>query len=76
MCNYPLIHQGRAVQKVNAYPEGSPTNNPEATTDNSEQKGDLLICDLWQRGTGSIHNMRVVNTDTLYYRNNSLDKCI
>ena len=30
-----------------------------------EQKGDLLICDLWQNGTNSVHEMRVVNTDDI-----------
>ena len=28
-----------------------------------EQKGDLLISDLWQNGIYSVHDMRVVNTD-------------
>ena len=32
---------------------------PEAT----EQKRYLLICHLWQNGTDSVHDMRVVNTD-------------
>ena len=32
----------------------------------------LLIRDLWQLGTDSIHNMRVVNTDALSY----LKKCL
>ena len=39
------------------YKEGAPP--PEAT----EQKGDLLICDLWKNGTVSVHKMSVVNTD-------------
>ena len=32
-----------------------------------EQEGDLLICDLWQNGTDSVNNMRVVNTDSNYH---------
>ena len=32
-----------------------------------EQKGDLLIRDLWANGTDSVHNMRVVNTDAKSY---------
>ena len=36
-------------------------------TEVTEQKGDLLIRDLWQQGTNSVHNMRVVNTDILSY---------
>ena len=29
----------------------------------TEQKGDLLIRDLWLNETDSVHKMRVVNTD-------------
>ena len=29
-----------------------------------EQNGDLLIRDLWQNGTDSVHDMRIVNTYT------------
>ena len=36
---------------------------PEVT----EQKGDLLIRDLWQQGTDGVHDMRVVNTEALSY---------
>ena len=37
---------------------------PEVT----EQKGDLLIRKLWQKGTDSVHDIRVVYTDTLTHR--------
>ena len=42
----------------------------------TEQKGDLLIRDLWQQGTDSVHDMIVVNTDTLSYVCKSLEKCL
>ena len=35
------------------------TNKIEAM----EQKGNLLIRDLWENGTDSVNDMRVVNTD-------------
>ena len=47
------------------------TAAPEVT----EQKGDLLIQDLWQQGKDSVHEMRVVNTDTLSYVRKSPEKC-
>ena len=50
---------------------GSLLNNPYVALDHSEQKGDLLICDLWKIGTDSIHDVRAVNTDTLSYHNKS-----
>ena len=63
--NDPLIYQGCAVIRLKAQP-ARPSNNtkqadspPEAT----EQKGDLLIRDLWANGTDSVHDVRVVNTD-------------
>ena len=40
----------------------------------SEQKGDLLIRDLWKNGTDSIHDMRVVNTDAKSYWGRSPEK--
>ena len=64
MRDYPLIYSGRAVKRTKAAPVGSNVNSghtsaPEVT----EQKGYLLIRDLWQQGTGSVHNMCAVNTD-------------
>ena len=45
---------------------------PEVT----EQKGDLLIRDLWQQGTDTVHDMRVVNTDALSYFRKTPEKCL
>ena len=33
-----------------------------------EEKGDLLIRALWTKGTDSIHDMHVVNTDAVSYQ--------
>ena len=38
-----------------------------------EEKGELLIRDLWTQGTGSIHNMRVVNTGVVSYQSKTLE---
>ena len=53
----------------NTKQEDSP---PEAT----EQKGDLLIRDLWANGTYSVHDMRVVNTDAKSYWEKSPKRCL
>ena len=45
---------------------------PEVT----EQKGDLIIRDLWQQGTDSVHDVCVVNTDALTHRKKYPEKCI
>ena len=41
-----------------------------------EQKGDLLIRDLWQQGTDSVHNMHVVNIDAPTYLEKAPEKCL
>ena len=50
--------------------DGAPP--PEAT----EQKEDLLICDLWQNGTNSVHGMRGVNNDAKSHSEKTLEKCL
>ena len=75
MCDDPLIYPGHAMQKVKAQPTWSPPNSPPAYRDMSEQKGGLRIRDLWQIGTDSIHNMRVVNNGTISHQINFPYKC-
>ena len=41
-----------------------------------EQKGDLLIRDLWQNGTESVHDMRVVNADAKTHVLKNPEKCL
>ena len=65
-----LIFTGCAVKRPKAKPArtiGS-TNLDDATPpEATEQKGDLLIHNLWQNGTNSVHNMRVVKTNAKYH---------
>ena len=63
--NDSLIFTCGAVKRMKENPTRSkdttvPSDTPplEAT----EQKGDLLIHDLWQNGTASVHDMHVGNT--------------
>ena len=59
------------MSRTKPIPDGSNlTKSTDATTsapEVTEQKGDLLIRDLWQQGTDSVYDMRVVNTDALSY---------
>ena len=50
--------------------KGSPSKDKE------DLKGDLLINYLWTKGTDSIHDIRVVNTDPTTYQYKSPDKCL
>ena len=77
--NDPLIFAGRAMKSPKAKPAGTSglTDRdgalpPEAT----EQKGDLLIRDLWNNGTDSVHAMRVVNTDAKTHDMKTPEKCL
>ena len=62
----PLIFAGCAMKRPKAKLSGTigSTDRDGASSPRStEQKGDLLIRDLWQNRTDSVHNMRVVNND-------------
>ena len=74
-----LIYSGRAVKRTKAAPSGAGGTSkheevqmPEVT----EYKGNLLIRDLWQQETDSVHDMRVVNTDNLTHRTKGPEKCL
>ena len=52
------------------------TNTADTPPEATEQKGDLLLRDLWQNGTDSVYDMRVVSTDAKSYREKSPEKCL
>ena len=52
------------------------TSEHPAALEVTEQKVDLLIQELWQQGTDSVHDMRVVNTDALTYQLKAPEKCL
>ena len=65
MRNNPLIFAGCAVKRQKANPDRTKGTNlldDTPTLEATEQNGELLICDLCQNGTGSVHDMRVINT--------------
>ena len=41
-----------------------------------EQKGNLLIRDLWQNVIYSVNDMRVVNTDANYHQAKAPEECL
>ena len=76
--NDSLVYQGCAVKRTKSKPAGPSviTNTYDTPPEATEQKGDLLLRDLWQNGTDSVHNMHVVNTDEKSYWENSPKKCL
>ena len=76
----PLIYSGRAMSRTKPKLAGSkltiPSDATTAVPEVTEHKGDLLIRDLWQQGTDSVYDMRVVNTDALSYVCRSPEKCL
>ena len=69
VCDDPLIYQCCAVKRTKSKPTGpGDTTDPYDTPpEATEQKGDLLLRDLWQNGTDSVQDMLVVNTDAKSY---------
>ena len=76
--NDSLIYQGCAVRRTKAKPAGPSgiTDTEDTPTDSTDQKGDLLLRDLWQNGTDSVHNMHVVHTDAKSYWEKPPKKCL
>ena len=68
------------MSRTKPKPAGSKLTTPsDATTaapEVTEQEGDLRIRYLWQQGTGSVHDLCVVNTDALSYVRRSPEKCL
>ena len=67
MRNDPLIFAGCSVKRPKDKPDGtsgSTDRDGAPPLDSTEQNGDILIRDLWKNGTDSVHDMRVINTDT------------
>ena len=75
----PLIYSGRAMKRTKAAPSRANGNSGQSVAqppEVTEQKGDLLIWKLWQQGTDSVHDMRVVNTDTPTHQKKDPEKCL
>ena len=72
----PKIFTGPSVQggKAKVKETGKGTEAPPPKE--GKEKGDLLIRDLWNQGTGSIHDMHVVNTDAISYHSKTTEKCL
>ena len=71
----PKIFTGHAMRggvKVKEKLKVTGAPSPEE----GEEKGDLLIWDLWTQGTDSIHDMRFMNTDTFSYQSKTPEKCL
>ena len=65
------------MKRTKATPdESNKTSEHPAAPEVTEQKGELLIWDLWKQGTNSVHDMRVVNTDALTYQLKEPEKCL
>ena len=74
-----LIYSGRTVKRIKATPDGASRNNDRAEApppEVMEQKDDLLIRDLWQNGTDSVHDMRVVNTYAKSHHAKDPERCL
>ena len=77
--NDPPIYSGRAVKRNKAMPAGASGKKDQAGApppEVTEQKGNLLIRNLWQNGTDSFYDMCVVNTDAKSHMTKDPEKCL
>ena len=72
----PLTYAGRAVKSPKDQSAGSKPSPSSQNPETTEQKGKILIDNLWQKGTKSVHDICVVNTDTKIYVANTQANCI
>ena len=75
----PLIFAGCALKTLKektARTTGTNDRENALSLDFMEQKGDLLIHDLYQNDTESSHDMRVVNTNAKYHSAKPPDNCL
>ncbi|CAB9509589.1 expressed unknown protein [Seminavis robusta] len=69
--NEPRIHLSCA-----AAVDGSPSSDSPVVLTPSEERGDLLIRGLWQRGTDGIIDVRVINLDAASHCRKDPDKVL
>ena len=72
----PLIFSGCAVQRKKAKPSRPKFPSTKQKSEATEQKGALLIREIWQNGTNSVHHMSIVNTEARSYLTKTLEKCL
>ena len=78
MRNDPVIFTGCSVKRPKDKPArtiGSTDRDSAPLPEAMEQKGDLLIRELCQNRTNSVHDMRVMNTDAKYHSGKTPEKC-
>ena len=74
--NNTLIFEGCAMNRTGEKTTTSKTTPSTNKLEATEQKGDLLICDLWYNWTSSVHDTRVVNTGTNSNSAKTPEKCL
>ena len=79
MRNNPLIFVSCAVKRPKENMARFKATTVTADTpplEATEQKGDLLIREIWQNRNESVHDMHIVNTDASSHLANTPEKCI
>ena len=75
----PLIFVSLSKKRTKAKParaSGTTDRDRAPSPEVTKQKGDLLIHDLWQNGTDSVHDMCVVSTDAKSHSAKTPEKCL
>ena len=75
----PLIFVGCAVKRPKANPAISKATKATSSMlplEATEQKGDLLIYELWKNGTDNVHGMHILNTYAKSHSEKTPEKCL
>ena len=72
----PLIYAGCVVQSTKTHTSGFKPSSSIKKSEAKEQKGNLIISDLCNNGTDSVHDISVVNTDAKSCLTNTQDRCL
>ena len=73
---FPKIFTGCTVRWGKAKYKETGNVKEAPLPEEGEENGENLIRDHWTQGTGSITDMRVVNTDAVSYQSKTLEKCL
>ena len=74
--NDPLIFSGCAMKRTMEKPAMPKISTSAKKLEATEQKVNLMICELWNNGIEIFHDMRVVNTDAKSHSSKTPENCI
>ena len=76
MRNDPVNFKGCSIQRLKSQTAGNTPSLTKNNTETTEHKEDLMIRDLYQNRTDSVHGICVFSTDNKSYLEKKSGKCL